>query len=180
MNGHLVVKRYARALYEAVRDASASDELMRDMESLDTLMALPELRDFCLNGNPSPEKSRVFVETALLPYLGDFTRRAVKLLGQNRRLEALPLLSTAVREERDRDLGITRVLVESVSAPDEELKQDVLRALKKRIDGEIEAEWNQKPELLGGVSVQWNNRLLDLSVKNRLTGLKRVLNRKAV
>jgi len=181
MNGSLVVRRYAKALYEASKEASALDTLMKDIETLDSLMfRLPEVRAFCLSGNPSLEKGRILVQTAFLPYLGELTGRTVRLLERNRRLAALPYLAEALREENDRAKGITRVIVESVNTADEQTRQEVLRFLKRRIPGTIDTVWRIREDLLGGMTFQWNNRILDLSLKNRLGKLKRILHRKSL
>lgn len=184
MNGKLVVRRYARALYEAAREADALAELDEDMKTLDRLMReVPQLAQFCLSSRKSSRSSKgslVFIQTALLPYVGELCGRAIEAMHQNDRLEAVPYLATALRHEKDRHLHVTRVEVEAAAQPDSELEQAVNRALEGRISGTVKTRWSVRPELLGGMTFHWNNRMLDVSLKSKLAQLKNALNRNTV
>ncbi|MDC7127248.1 MAG: ATP synthase F1 subunit delta [Spirochaetales bacterium] len=185
-DGYRVVKRYASALFEVSKEAMASNpealnELQLDIEALNKLMdEVPEIREFCLLDNHSMVKSRMFIEKAVLPYLGELTQKTVIILQQNNRLAALPFLADALQKELFLYNGVTPVIVETVSEPDENFKKDIQKALKNIIPGKVETEWKVRKDLLGGLTFQWDNRVLDLSVKNRLANFKRTLNRKSV
>jgi len=181
MRGHLVVRRYARALFEASRDASLLKALEEDIAVLKRLMEeTPEIRDFCLSPAQSLSKNRSFIEIAFLPYLSELTGRTVEIICQNSRLEAIPYLTEALEDQLDMSRGITKFQVESASELDDSEKKNILLKLEKRIGGQIRVDWLTRKNLQGGMTFQWNNRFLDLSLKSRLNGLKSVLKRKTI
>nr|WP_319777034.1 ATP synthase F1 subunit delta [uncultured Sphaerochaeta sp.] len=181
MKGLLVIKRYARALYETSREESRLKELEEDIAVLNRLFSeLPELRQFCLNPSDSHGKNRIFVETAFLPYLSYYTGRTIGELLRNNRLEALPYLAEALQEEMDRSAHITAVIIESAAEQDDETKEEIGKQLEKRIGGGIRPVWRVRRELLGGLTFQWNNLFLDMSLRGRLNGFKAILKRKTI
>jgi F-type H+-transporting ATPase subunit delta len=181
MRGHTVIRRYARALYEVCRDNAALEELARDRKVLSRLFSeAPEIRRFCLSPSDSPRKNRILMETAFLPYLSTYTVRTVEALFRNNRLEALPWLADALREEFDRAGGITEVVIEAAAEQDEQDRNLIAGQLAKRLGAGIRPVWRIRPELLGGLTFQWNNLFLDLSLRGRLNQLKGTLKRKTI
>ncbi len=181
MRGHYVIRRYARALYEVCRERSALKELEKDMAVLNRLFdEAPDIRRFCLSPSDSPRKNRILLETAFLPYLSEYTARGVEALFRNNRLEALPWLAEALREEFDRAGDITEVVIESAAEQDDPSRDLIAGQLKKRLGAGIRPVWRIRPELLGGVTFQWNNLFLDLSLRGRLNQLKGTLKRKTI
>ena len=181
MKGLFVVRRYARALYEVCREHSLLNELEEDRNVLDRLFSEgPEIRRFCLNSSDSRRKNRLFIETAFLPYLSDYTARAVEELYRNDRLEALPYLAEALTEEMDRSANITGVVIECAREQSDEVKERVKRQLEKRIGGEVRPDWRIRGELLGGMTFGWKNLFLDMSLRGRLNHLMGVLKRKTI
>ncbi len=181
MKGLFVVKRYARALFEVSRDNNRLGDLKEDAAVLNRLFTeASEIRRYCLNPSDSREKNRILIDTAFLPYLGEYTAKTVETLFQNGRLEALPYLADALREEMDRNAGITTVIIESAAEQNEEDRDRIVGRLEKRIGGGIRPEWRIRPELLGGMTFQWNNRFLDMSLRGRVNHLKGTLKRKTI
>lgn len=175
MKGQSVVKRYALALYEAASDASRIDDIEEDILTLDRLFSeIPELKTFCLSsGAPDTrEKTSVFVKTAFLPYLSEFAGRTVGLIEKHRRLEALPYLAERLRDIIDEHRGVMKVAVQSAGELTAEVKKDITAHLEKRLGQKVRPVWQLKPELLGGLTFQWNNYLLDFSIRGRLKNLK--------
>jgi len=178
MNGQSVVRRYAEALYKAGKEASLLKTLDRDMKDMNRLFReAPEIRSFCLHPSSSPEKNRLFIETALLPYLSELTGRTVEILCSNDRLEALPYMPEMFDLVRDKDKGIISVRIESAQEQSPIVKKQIKNQLQKRLGGEIRTDWQIKKEILGGFTFQWNNRMIDLSLKGRFQHLRNLLQR---
>ena len=174
MKGQYVVKRYAKALFSAAESASRLSELKEDIEALDTLFSqIPGLKRYCLNpASPEDHESRkTFIRTAFLPYLSNLSARTVELLEKNNRLEALPWLSKQLGELFDARNGIINIRIESANVIDADLKGEIVKRLEKRLDRRIRTTWDARPELIGGMRFLWQNNMLDLSVRGRLSAL---------
>ncbi len=173
-----VIKRYARALYETAVTTKASELLRKDMQVLETLFAeAPEIQELCARASDpdSSHTSGILVETAFLPYLSDMTGSAVKLMEKNGRLAVLPYLPRVIQEFFDEDEGISAVTVESASELDDSTKEEITEKLKKRIEKRLKIDWRIRPLLMGGITVQWDNLFLDMSLRGRFDSLKRQL-----
>ena len=59
--------------------------------------------------------------------------------------------------------------------PDEALKAAIVNALERQVGKEVIATFSEDPSILGGVVVRVGNRVLDGSVKRRVTRLRRQL-----
>ena len=59
--------------------------------------------------------------------------------------------------------------------PDDQLRQQITRALEASLGKEVVPTWMVDPEILGGVIVRLGDRVLDGSVKRRITRLRRQL-----
>ncbi|MEK6597366.1 MAG: F0F1 ATP synthase subunit delta, partial [Gemmatimonadota bacterium] len=59
--------------------------------------------------------------------------------------------------------------------PDDSLKAVIVAALERQVGKEVIATFSEDPSILGGVVVRVGNRVLDGSVKRRVTRLRRQL-----
>lgn len=75
----------------------------------------------------------------------------------------------------DVKLNRVRAGVTVAREPDAALRQEIIKALEARIGKEVLASFTVDPEILGGVVVRLGDRVLDGSVKRKLTRLRRQL-----
>ena len=75
------------------------------------------------------------------------------------------------------DLKLNRVRAGITLArePNEQLRQQITRSLEERLGKEVVPTWMVDPDILGGVIVRLGDRVLDGSVKRRITRLRRQL-----
>ncbi len=169
----LIVKRYARALFESARESGNLESVKADIEFLEQLLeSAPEIRAYCLKSHRDLQKEQEFVKTAFIPYVSSLTGRMLALMGENGRLGGIPFLAEAFAME-EAEASETRLL--EIEAPRElssrEL-QDIEEKMRKRTGGEILSRMVINPSLLGGIRLTWENRTLDLSLKGRIQALK--------
>ncbi len=170
-----VAFRYARALYDLAREQDRSDQVVEDMAVLRRLFSeIPELRRYCLRQRKrdSSASEREFAEIALLPYLGDLTGRTVAVAIRNGRIGILPFLPAAYRTVSDRSEGTVRVLLETAREPASEIVEQVRASMERRTGKRVRMETAVTPEILGGVRISWDSRLIDLSAAFRLKRMR--------
>ncbi len=117
----------------------------------------------------------LFVETAFIPYVSDFTGNMINTAVHNGRLAMLPLLPEAFQNVYDKRSGTARVLLETAHEPAEGLLDIVTEKMQKRTGKTIKLYHTVNPDLLGGLKVWCEGRLIDNSAAGRLTRLRRLL-----
>lgn len=97
--------------------------------------------------------------------------RFLTFMVRHGRMEALPEVIQACRDEMDRDAGILRAQVSSATPLDDPRRQSLEEALARWFGKTVRCSFVVKPELLGGVLVRTGDVVLDGSVKGRLDRL---------
>ncbi len=176
MSGQIVVKRYARALFEASREQGRIEDVRDDMNFITSLLSeAPQIREYCLARHTSRNNEWDFVSSAFLPYISEITGRTLEALVRNGRLGGIPFLPDAFQEQEDRESCTLPLRIESVQP----LSREILGLLEEKMHGKtgrrLRMENSLKPEILGGIRIIWDNRMMDLSLQGRLKKMKRLL-----
>ena len=175
MSGRLVVKRYARALYEAAEESAVLDDVVSDIEFMDGLMEEEQIRGYCLRGNLSRENIREFTDTAFKPYISGLSFRLLESLCDNGRLSALPFLPEAFRDQADHASGTAVLTIETAEELSPDLADEITKRISKRAGVSIRSEIKLNRALSGGISLTWLNRNIDMSLRGRLRKMRTLL-----
>jgi F-type H+-transporting ATPase subunit delta len=87
----------------------------------------------------------------------------------------LPLVATEYLALLDLKLNRVRAGITVSREPDDHLRDRIKRTLEERLGMEVVPNWSVDPEILGGVIVRLGDRVLDGSVRRRITRLRRQL-----
>lgn len=87
----------------------------------------------------------------------------------------LSLIATEYMSLLDLKLNRIRAGITLAREPNEQLRQQITRSLEARLGKEVVPTWMVDPDILGGVIVRLGDRVLDGSVKRRITRLRRQL-----
>ena len=166
--------RYATAVFELAAEERAIDSLAADLASLKALLqASPELERLVRSPLFSRQDQAKGM-TAVLEKAGaePLARKLVLLLAQKRRLFALSDVIRAFEHLLARQRGEISAEVTSArplaAAETNELKQQ----LKSRLGREPRLELTVDPSLLGGLRLKLGSRMIDLSLRTKLEGLR--------
>lgn len=174
MSGRLVVKRYVKALVMAAEESASLDSVSADIEAIAAILREKEIKDFCLKSISSDAAGK-FVQTAFIPYVGEYTGRWLTVMAENGRLAALPFAEDAFRELMEQRNGIVSVVLETANEPGDQLVSSILGKIEKHLGKKVVLDARINKALLGGFRLIWQNRILDRSVKGRINNLKMAL-----
>ncbi|HEX9894552.1 MAG TPA: ATP synthase F1 subunit delta [Gemmatimonadales bacterium] len=87
----------------------------------------------------------------------------------------LPAMAVEYMSLLDLKLDRVRAGITVAREPDQQLRARIQRTLEERLGKEVVPRWTVDPEILGGVVVRLGDRVLDGSVKRRITRLRRHL-----
>ena len=168
-----LVSRYARSLFQAALEADALEAVHADLSAVTAVWR--EQREFALlvmNPRLSREKVR-----ALLDALADrvnahnLTRRFLRLLIEKERLEILSGVGSHFdRLWRDHQ-GEIEVTVTTALPVSDDMKARVRDHLAQRSGKTPRVEWRQDETILGGLVVEWPDRIFDGSLSRKLQNL---------
>ncbi|HBE03473.1 MAG: ATP synthase F1 subunit delta [Spirochaetes bacterium GWF1_41_5] len=162
-----LASRYAAALYQAAEEKKALKEVRHDMKKIGKLAGIRQISAYCKRTGLTIKNSEEFINQAFIPYIGNLTARTLQLLVQNGRLAVLPFLAEAYLRHEEKKSKTVRVLIEAAYKPDAGLRTLLAEKLIKRIGKKFFLEIRIIPELLGGIRISWQNRLIDLTLAER-------------
>jgi F-type H+-transporting ATPase subunit delta len=168
-----VTTRYAEALFNVARAGHALDAVKRDVERIAEGVVGP--RGAALFDARLPLSGRRAAAEALLGGAHELTRRFVALLFEKRREEVLRHLGLAFHRRWLQERNAAEGVVESARPVGAGEMAELARAMGARLAKEVALTNKIVPELLGGVRVTVENRMIDASMRGRLEGLKKRL-----
>lgn len=172
LENNKVAARYARALFDTA--GSELDALYADLQQVaQAFAAVPDLLMFMENpGIPQAEKQSLVDKQfdGLNPWVG----KLLKLLVENNRVAALPMIVTHLRELVNRRDNVTQAEVVTATELDGELKDRIRATLEKTLGfSRVELESRVDPGILGGLIIKVQDRIIDGSYIGRLEDLRK-------
>jgi F-type H+-transporting ATPase subunit delta len=175
LRSETVARNYAEALFQLGERSGNAD---RYADLLDAVAAAveqtPRIQAVLMSPRvPKSEKSKLFgdalqgVPREFVLFLQAVIRRGRQQLFRQIATEYLGLLD--VKHDRVR-AGVTLARV-----PDERLKRSIQDALTRQLGKQVIPAFSVDPEILGGAIVRVGERVLDGSLRRRMTKLRRQL-----
>ncbi|HTK60493.1 MAG TPA: ATP synthase F1 subunit delta [Candidatus Baltobacteraceae bacterium] len=101
--------------------------------------------------------------------------RFVEILASRNELELAPKVIEAFQAEARREEGVHEVRFTAAEELTEDRKKQLTASFAKTLDAPVEMTWKTDPSLIAGAVVQYDDILLDASVKGSLDRLKKSL-----
>ena len=175
MRNETIARNYAEALFQ-LGERSGNTE--RYVDLLDAVAAAveqtPRVQAVLMSPKvPKTEKARI-----LGGALGDAPREFVLFLQamvKRSRQQLLREVATEYLKLLDQKLDRVRAGVTLARTPDEKLKRTIQDLLSRQLGKQVIPAFTVDPEILGGAVVRVGERVLDGSVRRRMTKLRRQL-----
>ena len=163
-------KRYARATFEVATDEKHVDEWLAQLGTLRDVMSQPSIAAVLSNPTIATEN-----RMALIAHDEGFDREVVnlaRLLIESNRVNEVAGVVEEFRDLADAAAGRVRAVVTTaVELPADE-KDKIARTLSSRLGKEISLRALVDPRVLGGLKLQYGDRLIDATVATRLQQLR--------
>ncbi len=168
-----IARPYAEALFKA----QASD-LAGTAAWLDELAAVAgndQLLQFVDNPKVTDEQAFDLISGVLRTALPEAGKNFLRLVIENRRLGALPVVAEQFRALKNAQSGTADAVVHSAFPIDASALADLSATLEKRFARKLNASVQIDESLIGGIRVVVGDEVLDTSVKARLEQMKAAL-----
>ena len=177
MIGANIARRYAKAVLEIGTESGTLKDLVGEMTTLATAYdASEELRRALHNPLVAAEaKKAILIEICDRAGVSAVAKNTLLLMGDRRRLQALPAVAQLLREMSDATQGLLRAEV-TTAVPLSEAYYEKLRARLEKMTGQrVVLDRKQDPSLLAGVIARIGDRVYDGSLRTRLDELGHTL-----
>ena len=170
-------REYAEALFELAAQADITRETSHGLETVESaLLQQPEYRALLASPAIGKEERMAALDTAFGGKIPDILLRILKMMVARGQISAL---TGMVRdyEALARDFRGESVATVTSAVPLKEAEAVALRAkLEKKFGRRITLKLQEDPDLLGGIRVEVDGRVIDGSIRNKLDEIKDVMN----
>jgi F-type H+-transporting ATPase subunit delta len=166
--------RYANALFQLATEENSVDKTGNELATFQAAIeASPELKR--LVGSPvysADEQIAAIGGLCDKAGIGGTTLNFLKLLAKNRRLSAISAIIATYATLLATAKGEVQAEVASAEKLSDKHIKDIKAALKASIGREVQLATRVDPSILGGLVVKVGSRMLDNSLKTKLSNLK--------
>jgi len=177
MIGTNVARRYAKAIFEIGVETSTLPALVEQVAQLaGSYDGSPELQRALDNPLVAYEaKKAILTEVADRAGVSPIAKHTLLLLGDRRRLHALPAIAQLLREMSDVKQGILRAEVTTAVRLSEGYYAKLQAQLEKMTGRRVAIDRHEDPAILAGVIARIGDRVYDGSLRTRLAELGHAL-----
>jgi F-type H+-transporting ATPase subunit delta len=167
-------KRYARAVFELAQQEGNVEQWGHRLTRLRELFGDPDVAAVLSNPTIATEQREGLVTTA--PHLLDEeSTNLARLLIESGRVEEAPDIDDEFQRLADEAAGRVRATVTTAIALEAHDRDRVARELSKRLEKDVRVSMVVDPRILGGMRLQYGDRVIDASVATKLEQLRRRL-----
>ena len=167
-------KRYGRAVFELAQQDGNLEAWSGRLARIRELFADPEVAAVLNNPTIATERREAFVATQ--PHLfDDEATNLARLLIESGRVDEVDAIEEEFQRLADEAAGRVRATVTTAIELETADRDRVARELSKRLDKDVRLSVVVDPRILGGLKLQYGDRLVDATVATRLEQLRRKL-----
>jgi F-type H+-transporting ATPase subunit delta len=169
-----IARPYATALFELAAADGSVDQVEQGLVGLGALAGeSADFQRFLRSPVIKAEDKAAVVDTILARSGASGTvTNFVRVVARNGRLFALPAIIAAYREKAAAARGETTADVTSATPLSASQRQGLAEALRAKIGKSVTLNEHVDPSLIGGLVVKVGSRMIDSSLKTKLTAMK--------
>ena len=170
-------REYAEALFELAVQGNETKETSEGLESVvSALLQTPDYRAMLASPAISKEERLNALDSAFRGKIPDILLAILRMMISRGHVSALNGMARDY-EELARGYRGESVAVVTSAVPLKEAETVALRAkLEKKLSKTVIMQFRVDPELIGGIRVEVDGRVIDGSIRNKLDEIKEVMN----
>jgi len=171
-----IAHRYAKALFQAALEAGAADEVFADAQSLLTVTSeFPQVRKFLLSPQVPTEEKHALVTKVVGGRAHKLFVDFLHLLIDKKRIVIAKEVVETYRDIYEKHKGVLAVKAITAVPLDEPQRQKLVRTLEEKTRKTIRLKQTVNPDILGGMILIIDDKVIDGSVRHKLERLGRRL-----
>lgn len=172
-----VASRYAGSLLELADDAGTVDAVEADLTAFEKMIADSDDLRRLIESPAFSADEQLDAMTALVKKakFKPLTAKFLQVVARNRRLFAVPGMIAAFRDALAERRGLVSADVTSAKALTAAQQKELKATLKQVAGKDVDINMIVDPSILGGLVVKMGSRMIDTSLKTKLSSLKLAL-----
>lgn len=166
-----IARPYALAAFECARDQSQLQEWKLFLIAAATVSRQPSVQRLLSDPERTPKALFDLFKDVLAAIITTEQKNLLMLLADNRRLNALPEMVDAFNAHVNAHEKICTVRVVTAIAANDDFQQKIAKALTIRTQREVKLHCEIDPDIIGGAIIHIGDRVIDGSVRGKLTRL---------
>jgi len=166
-----VARPYAQALFNLAKQAQNENKWLEILKNLEQIISNKDLSLMLNNPNVEPEKVIQLIGILLKNDCSDEIANLLEILSENHRLVIIPeiysIFKMLVLEDQKRVDAVLESAYDLTRAEQEEFEKILSNKFGKKISVQVKVN----PELIAGVKITINDKVIDSSIKGRLANL---------
>ena len=174
MSVQIIARRYASALADVVLDRGEAKEVQSELQEWSELLqANASLQEVFRNPTvPLDQKRAVLNQLIGRAKPRPTTANFLKVLLQNQRLTELPEINLKFAETLDERAGMVAATVTTARPVPEDIQHRLSERLGSVTEKKVRLNFEQDPELIGGLVTRIGSTVYDGSVRSQLQQIK--------
>jgi len=169
-----IARPYAAALFELAEESESIAEIEQSLDAVGTLIEESEefskfLRSPVISSDEKREAMDAIVQKTDLP---EAVSNFLQLVARNGRLFALPAMISEFKKLAADARGELKAEVTSAAPLSKAQLESLSQTLKDKIGKTVALDTHVDPSLIGGLVVKLGSRMIDTSLKTKLSAMK--------
>ena len=170
----VAARRYAKAVFELAQQEGSIEAWERRLTEIRELFADPKLATVLSNPTiPTEQREAIIAESPRL--FDEEGTNLARLLIESGRIGEAPAIEDEFQRLADEAAGRVRATVTTAIELERGDRDRVQEGLAKRLNKEVRLSVVVDPRIIGGLKLQYGDRVVDASVATRLEQLRRRL-----
>lgn len=174
MSIQTVARRYSSALADVVLDRGEAKEVQQELQEWERLLkANANLQEVFRNPTISLDQKRAVLNKLIeRAKPRGTTANFLKVLLQNQRLTELPEINRKFAEMLDERAGMVAATVTTARPVPDQIQESLQQKLTTLTQKKVRLDFEQDPELIGGLVTRIGSTVYDGSVRSQLQQIK--------
>jgi F-type H+-transporting ATPase subunit delta len=174
MENSQVAKVYAKALLEVGQDSKQTEELVSELKDiLSILLSNEDIWNFLISPQFSKANKLISLEKALKGSASEQILSFLSILIKNDRIFYLSDIYTQFSALNDKVNNILRVTLQSAAPLSKENLSEITKWFLDEYKMKAEIETVVRPELVGGVVIYFDDKVIDGSIQSNLKNISK-------
>ena len=171
-----LAKRYSEALTEVAKNKNELDTVWTDLQTVEeSITSVKEMANFLSHPVIPVFEKKDMVKSVFEGKINNDVLNLLYILLEKNKINLLSTILYCFEESMDEAKNILKVGVVSAAEIDEDLKHKLQEKLENKLNKSVKFDFETKPEIIAGVVLKIQDKVIDGSMAAKLEGFKKAL-----
>ena len=166
-------KRYAEALFEAMEDNNFKEILSEFNNAVEIINENEDFKNFLSNPVISNDEKKRLVDECYSSF-SEILKNFLFVLIDENRTSCISEIKAFLVEKINNKNNLINVNVTLAYTPSEEIKNQIVQRIQNKLQKEVSAKFLINPNIIGGMLIQIEDTVIDLSIKKKIENFKKI------